>query len=229
MRLFEKQTFERFRDDDSAAVFSDLEFRNCTFQSCSISNTRSPQLRTTLRNLRLTNCTQYGCYLHAAIVEDVVVDRAHSHGFQTWGAVFKHVTLQGTIDYLMTSRLAVAGLATPQEQRAFDQANAEYYRHVDWALDISRGEFADLELRGVPGRLIRRDPETQALITRQAILDSRWRKLEFHSDVTSVAIDVFLKRGEGDYVLVAPKRAKRFDAQLADIELLRRAGIAEPD
>jgi hypothetical protein len=129
----------------------------------------------------------------------------------------------------MTSRLLIPGRCEPHEQRAFDEANAEYYRHVDWALDISEGEFKDLELRGVPARLIRRDPETQVLITRKVALQGPWRDLDFRSNVTPACISLFLGRDEPDYVLVAPKRSRRFRDCVADIELLRKAGIAEPD
>jgi len=48
-----------------------------------------------------------------------------------------------------------------RRQRIFDEANAEYYSTVDWALDIGRGEFVELDLRSVPAHLVRRDPETE--------------------------------------------------------------------
>ncbi|MBI3839913.1 MAG: hypothetical protein HY288_18475 [Planctomycetia bacterium] len=231
MRLFENETFHRFRDDDSGAVFSDLEFHNCIFRSCQISNTHSPALRTIVRNIRAIGCHQFACCVLGAIVEDVFVDGLKTHGetLQTWGTVFKHVTLRGKIDILMTSSLIFGGQATPVEQQAFDRANDDYYRSVDWALDISQGDFKDLDIRGVPGRLIKRDHETQALLTRQAMLDGKWRNLEFHTNITSIGISLCLDRGEPDLVLVAPKRDNTFRERLADIELLRRAGIAEPD
>ena len=44
-------------------------------------------------------------------------------------------------------------------------AGQAFYQKIDWALDISRGEFRDLELKGIPARLVRRDPETQLIVT----------------------------------------------------------------
>jgi hypothetical protein len=62
VKVFEKKTFERFYDQDSGAVFSDLEFRDCVFQSCAISMTQNPRLRSTIRNIKLINCEEVSCY-----------------------------------------------------------------------------------------------------------------------------------------------------------------------
>ncbi|MBI3839915.1 MAG: hypothetical protein HY288_18485 [Planctomycetia bacterium] len=232
MRIFRDREFKRFSPDaDSGSLFSDVHFEGCTFQSCSVGIAHTPDLRTTVRNIRFVNCDEYACFVQSPIVEDVVVDGFKTHGdtLLTFGAVFKHVVLQGKIDFLMTNEVLSPSDEMTEEQQAFNQANVDYYRDVDWALDIRQGEFKDIELRGVPGRLIRRDPETQALVTRQALLEGNWRKLEFHANVTTLAIGMFLERDEPDYVVVAPKRDNTFRERLADIELLRRAGIAEPD
>ena len=231
MQVYKSDTFDGFTDRDSAAVYSDIEFRNCEFQSCSISTTCSPPLRTTVRNVRLVNASEYGCAVDSAILEDVVVDGLNTHGdtLLTCGAVFKHVELKGKIDFLLLSNLVFPGHATPEEQQAFDEANAAYYAQVDWALDISRAEFKDIDIRGVPARLIRRDPETQVVITRENALTVSDKSLDFRGPATPVAINMFLDQGHPDFVLVVPKRDKRFNDYLADIQLLRKAGVAEPD
>lgn len=112
---------------------------------------------------------------------------------------------------------------------AFREANAEYYRHVDWALDISQAEFKELNIRGVPGKLIRRDLETQILITRQRALEGAWRDLPFREDLTAFSIDLMLQREMSDLVMIAPKRHRKFLSFLEDLQLLREAGVAEPD
>ncbi len=229
--LFENQSFEGIHDSDSRACFADMEFRSCYFQGCTLSITRSPSLRSTVRNIRFEKCSQRGCSIDAAVIEEVTVDGVTTHGqlLQTWGAVFKHVTLKGKIDRLMISQAIRAGLAEPEEQAAFDNANAEYYRGVDWALDISQGEFKELELRGLPARLIRRDPETQIVVTREKALQGEWRDLEFKEALTPFAIGRLLEGGGSDRVMVAGKRHRKFRRYLDDFNLLRKAGIAEPD
>jgi hypothetical protein len=230
-RVFERQRFEDFYDRNSGRVFADLEFRHCTFVSSSISITRNPRYRSLVRNVTLIQCEEIGCALDTAVVETVVVDGLKTSDlFQTWGAVFKHVTLKGKIGRIMISPAVAAGLATPAQQKAFDKANAEFYSTVDWALDISEAEFEEADIRGIPARLIRRDLETQVVITRGKALEGRWRQLDLSKTYWPTAIEFFLQDSEDpDLVLVAPKRDRDYLQLLKGLQLLREAGIAEPD
>jgi hypothetical protein len=230
MKKFEGQEFVQFYDDRSASIFSDLEFVRCSFQSSAISITLEPALRSTIRNVRLINCQQRGCSLWPAVVEDVVVERFRTNGlFQTWGAVFKHVTMRGRIGRVMLSPYVAPSMATPEQQRAFDAANAEYYSGVDWALDISEGEFDECELQRVPAQLVRRDPETQVVITREKAMRGTWRDLDLSKTHWKTSIEFFLERGDADVVLVAGKRARKYRDLLDGLKKLRDAGVAEPD
>src|SRR6202021_28063 len=104
MRVFEEIEFHRdaFADRDSTAVYEGLEFNRCYFQSYFLSLTSNPALRSTVRNVRLSECSQRGCTLYAAIVEDVLVDGFKTHGqlVRAHGAVFNRVVLRGKIDRL---------------------------------------------------------------------------------------------------------------------------------
>jgi hypothetical protein len=235
VQVFQNQRFHRFRDYDSRAVFSDLEFRNCEFQSCLVGITKNPQLCTTIRRVSLINCNDNGSSIGNAIVEDTLVESLKTPGlFQTFGAVFKHVVLRGKLDRLMICNyeLPDSSVNLPYQYEvvdAFREANTEYYRDVDWALDISQAEFKELDIRGVPGRLIRRDSQTQVLITRERALEGDWRKLPFRENLTPFAIDFMLQQELPDTVLIAPKRHRKFPLYLEDLQLLREAGLAEPD
>jgi hypothetical protein len=96
----------------------------------------------------------------AAVLEDVIVDSLKTIGLlQVWGAALKHVTLRGRVGEIMFSPQVDLGLAPEDVQSAFRKANAAYYRSVDWAIDIREADPDDLELAGIPGRLVRRNPE----------------------------------------------------------------------
>lgn len=181
--------------------------------------------------MNLIDCEQIGCSLYAAVVEDVVIDGLKTNGqlLQAWGAVFNRTILKGKIDRLMISSAVLPGVVTQGEQQAFDEASLEYYRHVEWALDISQGEFKELCIRGLPGHLIRRDPETQFLVTRERALLGDWKNLEFQENLLPGSLDLFLQRAETSLILVAPKRHPKFKNYLSDMRLLRLAGVAEPD
>lgn len=235
MRVFENQKFDRFYDRNSGAVFCDLEFRRCEFANCSVSLTYDPRLRSTVRNVRMVRCSASWSDPGAAIVEDVLIDGlATDRLLQTWGAVFKHVTLAGKIGRVMVSSiLCPIKDATPSRQRAFAEANAAYYADVDWALDISRAEFHECTIRGIPARLIRRDPETQVVVTRASAVQGRWRNLDLSGTHWATSLDLLLtdntRQNDADVVLVVPKRSSHFRRLLEGIELLRKSGVAEPD
>lgn len=232
-RVFENQTFRRFYEDGCGAVYSDFVFRRCTFDSCGISITRNPKLRTTVRNVQLIDSVRkrdpagFGC----AIVENCLVENLRVEALlQTWGAVFKHVTFKGRIGRIMLSTcLCPTSTTTDAMQRAFEQANAAYYASGDWALDISKAECEECEIRGIPAHLIRRDAETQVIITRESAMRGDWRKLDLEKTYWRAGIEFMLERGDPDVVLVAPKRARDFKHLLRGLQLLREAGVAEPD
>jgi hypothetical protein len=232
-KVFENRTFERFFEDGCGAVYSDLVFRGCTFRSCDISITDDPRLRTIVRNVRLIDCVRkrdpagFGC----AVVEDCLVENLKIEGLlQTWGAVFKHVTLRGRIGPLMLCNyLCPTSTTTEAMQRTFQEANSAYYSTVDWALDISQAEFEMCDIRGIPTRLIRRDPGTQVVVTRERAMQCEWTKLDLSKTDWQVGIELMLAAGDPDVVFAAGKRARDFEEQLRGLQLLREAGVAEPD
>ena len=237
MRVFKSQEFGRMRDFESGAVFADMEFVGCRLVSCSISSGLDWTRRSTGRNIRLIGCEERACRVGAAILEDIFVDGLKTHGrLGTWGAAFKHVTLKGRIGNLKVSDYipGVAGSAELAHRinLRFQAANAEYYRNVDWALDISRAEFEECELRGVPGELVKRDPETQILVNREKVIamQSEWERLELSETHWQIALrDLIGDEHLGSQVLVAPKRNPRFKVLLDGLNFLRHAGVAEPD
>jgi hypothetical protein len=230
MRTFENEEFTAFYDR-GGNVYEDLHFKRCTFVSSSISITEDPANRTTVRNVTLERCRVVGSAVDCAVVEDVLVDGLQTSDLhQAWGALFRHVTLRGKIGRLMVTPLISSRHRNTPEQAAFDEQREAYYETIDWALDISEAEAVELQLAGIPARLIRRDPETQAVITRQAALSGEWRELELvQKTVLGLAINQMLKRGDDDIVLVAERRARDFKQMVAGIQELRAAGVAEPD
>jgi hypothetical protein len=130
--------------------------------------THDPKLRSIVRNVRLVNCEQQGCSVHRAVVEDGLVDGLWTSGlFQAFGAVYKHVVICGNIGRIMLTSAVPRLSESWEDLRPLEQANTDYYTTVDWALDISEAQAEEIDIRGIPARLIRRDPETQVVITRE--------------------------------------------------------------
>lgn len=233
-RVFAGEEFDNFKDRDSSGLFADLEFRNCVFNSCSVSRTFDPQKRSRVRNVRIRDCEAAGCFVGPAIIEDAVVDGLRiPKVLIADGCVFRHVALRGRIDRVIIEPI-IPPTGIYEENRAkisswFEHANAEYYKNVDWALDIREGDFSDFDVRGIPSRLILRDTFTQAVVKREKILDGKWRKLDLSATWWPVSLELLQKSGWEDHVLIAPKRHRQFSQALKGIHMLRDAGIAEPD
>jgi len=129
----------------------------------------------------------------------------------------------------MFSPAVAPGVANRDQQQAFDDANAAYYKTVDWAMDISEGEFEECEIQCIPAHLVKRDPETQVVVTRAKAARGEWRQLDLSKTHWPISLNFLLNRGDQDVVLVAPKRGKKFRDLLAGLKLLRDAGVAEPN
>lgn len=229
-KYYDRQEFIGFVDRNSAKIYSDLEFRHCRFISCNISITRKPKKRSVIRNISFYNCQVTGCTIDAAIIEEVLISGLKTHNIlQTFGAVFKRVKFEGNIGEIMLTPLIFPGIAKPKEQAAFDQANAVYYKQVDWALDISEARFVECDIRRIPAKLIRRDPATQVVIKREKALLGEWKKLDLSKTYWKTSIQFFLDDGNDDLVLVAPKQDPNYPDLLDGLKMLRDAGVAEPD
>ncbi|MBS0261517.1 MAG: hypothetical protein JSS02_06125 [Planctomycetes bacterium] len=184
------------------------------------------------------NCIVNHVRCNNIIVEDVVVDglTVRLDPFFINGTVFKQVTLKGKIGTLCLRGKPLPGLAAgtgfeTDEVAPLLAANAEYYKHVDWALDISEGLFSAIDIEGIPVHLIRRDPATQFVITRRRATEIDWLNFEFQGDYAPGVLDIFLKDRPEDsaVVIVAGKRSRTFRETLADLQMLREKGVAEPD
>lgn len=227
IRIIEDLTFSCLYDNSLALVLSDMELRRCRFDNCVLSNTREPRRRSTVRNVRLIDCSCGDFSIGPAIVEDTVVyNLTIPSDFFTRGMTFKHVTLSGRIHDFVIAPLYVDVDGTGADVKPINDANIEYYRHVDWALDISGLECKSCEIRCIPPELVRRDPETQAIVRRANLASGRWRSRE---NIWNYALETALSEGEDGAILVAGKRARDFKKRLEGIRELRAEGIADPD
>jgi hypothetical protein len=229
-KKFTKRNFVDLHDRNSARLFQNLHIQNCQFESCTLSLTKDPGRRSSVHNVHIEDCEATGCIIYAAILQDVHVEGLQIHGLlQIWGAVFQRVTISGKVGGIMISPLLDPKRRNSEMQKRFEKASSDFYSDVDWALDISKAEFtAEIDIRGIPARLIRRDLETQAVVTREKAIEGNWRQLDLSGTNWPTAIEFLLKRDDPDVVLVAPKRHRSFGRLLQGIEQLRGAGIAEP-
>lgn len=56
---------------NSGRRFQNLRITDCQFESCSLSLTKDPRRRSTIRNVHTEDCEASGCIINAAILQDV--------------------------------------------------------------------------------------------------------------------------------------------------------------
>ncbi len=179
--------------------------------------------------MELCGATQRACFLYGVCIEDCSIHALKKLGripLFFWAPVFKHVTLSGRLSGIKINRLLEP--IPKKSQAAWDASCKAYYEDVDWALDIRHAKFqGGISFEALPGSLIRRDPETQVLVSRESLAAVDWKRMVQQHPAVGVAIDWFL---EGslftDVVLVASKGASYFRDELGVLELLRREGVA---
>jgi hypothetical protein len=235
--VFEGETFARRTRYVLPNVLHDVELHRCTFRQCQAPAQTSVGERPTIRNVLLDRCHIEASDLGPVIVEDCAIDTIWLHR-GNWGpqrltgCAFRHVTIRGNVNgALQLDYARRRNLATYALDDEFVVANAEYYASVDWALDIREARFEScwLHFSDVPARLIRRDPATQIVVTRDRAIASRWRELDLPEGAWRLSIEDFLATELPDLVLVACPRGTRYERQMATIDVLRAEGIAEPD
>jgi hypothetical protein len=242
MKRYEKETWDQVLDqgrgilnpkfaDPVGAVHEDLEFVRCKVRGGALGNkARSPVQRTIVRRVRASDCA-VSVDVGPVLFEDVDITNLRTGGV-LWvrAALYKHVFLKGKMGSLsLTSHRW--GHPSPDEQAAFDASAVEFYKSVDWALDISEARFRELDWRlNVPARLVRRDPATQAVVTRERAIEAAWRKIPLPLPV-SIALEMFVGSGHPDMILAAGALGAALDykQELEAIQDLRAAGIAEPE
>lgn len=235
MMAYSDRVFYGLDERGDKSRFEDMSFERCIFDDCVFSLTKDISRIAVVRRVSLTNCAMLRCQTGPAILSEVMVSGLKTDDLLIlWSPFFDRVTLSGEIGKLKVN-LSAGSMIKEERQRPFDDFRASFYKGMEWALDISQARFKEFDIRGVPGRLIRRDPESQILIKRERALEIAkpgWeRLLDPSNTLWPFCIRMFLKNGDEDTVLVAPlgaPKGKR-DKLLKGLQELRTLGLAEPD
>ncbi|MEV4106301.1 hypothetical protein [Nonomuraea sp. NPDC049695] len=223
MRLAD-QLFESVRNLNDRQVIEDVELSRCTFASAVLVQHSNPDLSLVVRNLRATGCTVNHCRVSGVRFEDITIAGLSVRGGTQYlhGCVLSHVKLSGRVGPLNIT----APLPSPDGElvQGAGQALIDAYRSIDWALDISEAEFADVSLNYVPGDLVRRDPRTQFLLRRENLSKLDGRELPKDADILVNQLNL---TPFDSTVVVAPTRSKQFRWFLETLEVLREMGLAE--
>lgn len=207
---------------------SGLDLRRVTLERCSSARSRTADQRPVLRDVRIVDLQLHSCVLNGAVLEDVEIDglTADARSGFVFGSELRRVTLRGRVKNLVLNPDYDTG--DPETTAAYEEMYAARLEDEEWMLDIS-GATGDITVRGYPSRFIRRDPATQAVVTREAAASRRWLDLDFGRSTFRVALHELARSDWEDTVLVVDPRPARREDDLRVIAELRAAGLALPD
>ena len=212
-------------DRDRNVLLRDLELVNCEFIGEGLVSYGGPFNRSTAENLRLKHCAVNSFFGLGAVFDDVVVDglRVSRSPVILNGCALRHVVLAGKCGRFLFNR----DVCHDDQKRnsAFADANAEFYKVVDWALDITSLDTSGFEIRGtIPAGLVRRDPDVHFIMTRSTALEGVWKNYE-PFDSFQISVSIFLHSGAEDDLFVVPKQSKNFKERLAFFRRLKSVGL----
>ncbi|MBB2487498.1 hypothetical protein H5407_19870 [Mitsuaria sp. WAJ17] len=169
-----------------------------------------------------------GCSVGPAIIRRSTFSGIRGDLLICWGTFFDQVKVFGRFDALMLNGVPKPGL-NEADKRIFSKKRSNFYRDVEWALDISQAEFSDFCIRysAVPIEKIILDPATQFVVDISGGVGGVDGLVL--SSYTKTMISQMLKERAEKGLLVAPKRdGKLFSAILQDADILRSAGYIKP-
>lgn len=190
-----------------------LRFEGCVFDYLAIAAPLA------IRDVTFLGCTFIQCSVldraTGATFSDVVFDRFAIKGKPCFlaGLDLRRVTFRGK------NRGTLILQQFPQS------VLSRTGREDDWAVDISSGEFSGLELRGLPSRLVRRNPEIHGVIRRERLLDGKWRKLSL--GVARIVLEDIEDGEQEDGLFLVNTLDRKWRERAEDLAKLRKAGIAD--
>ncbi len=221
--MADERAFSRTKVLNQVGTYSGIVLDGAVFEHCTLAQFDHP-LEILVRDASLVHCKATGnCFVHGVRFENVTVhDFAADELVDFAACVFRNVVLEGAIGPFITTR---AHPSLGGERRdEISRLMVDYYREVDWAIDISRGEFVDATLPMVPGNLVRRNPETQFLVKREVLEAHPLEELPFIGESYRRR---FSTSPFDSLVVVAPTRSDAFSEIHAQLSEMRELGLAE--
>lgn len=210
---------------------SDIAASGCQFNQCHV---RMPVRGwNRFADISLRDVSHWNCEISGAVLERVTLHNLKKIGSAPLfvsACLFKEVKLSGRISGL---KINLHGATFPSTRTdAWNTATRRFYEEVDWAIDISDAKFSGggVTFEALPGYLVRRNPQTQVLVRREAHQKTDWRAMDYQGTAIDYALSWFDQDSIFDSVVIAARSdAKNAQRDMAVLSMLRTAGIANQD
>lgn len=216
------QVFTAKKVVNQPIVYEGFELDSVEFRSCALAQFEQP-LQTVVREGSARNCKVSSCSVHGVKFENVDVENiSFSKPMEFAACAFQHVSLKGKIGQFITTPPHYS--LNEVVKAAFNSALVDFYKDVDWALDIAAAQFVDATIYMIPGNLVRRDPETQFILRRSSFESISRDSLP---PMARIYFDRFEATPFDSYVEIAPTRSKSFKMIYETLAELKSSGLAE--
>ena len=233
MKEFINQEF-KMMFDDGGAILSDLIFKNCIFDNCALSISKNPSNISKIKNVIAENLSVSSCDIGPCIFEDVLIENLRINEILIFHSpLFKNVKLSGNIGNLKINSAAFSIYDRPDLQNCFNELRNNYYKNIEYALDISEAKFLSFDCNGIPSDLIKRNKDSQFIIRKKNIsnIDRLNKEFAIAYPYVFFMVKMFLDSPHLDEVLVAPlaKPTKKYKPILEGLTRLQELGIVDED
>ena len=222
------ETSEIGRTRHAQALFSNVlvregaigghDFHRCRFDGLNLNAVKG---RIVVRDATLDRCTFAGSFSKRVAFADCTLLAPKVVGANTfYSCVFKHVRVTGDLGGRLRVYESFGDEDARERERARQEA-AEYYRDVDWALDLREADVSGIRLEGVPPALVRRDPKTLLLLWTKDAQHSVWQSKQVNG-WRPYALDRAVKYGQASAFVGLSRRSEP-----AVIAALREAGVVD--
>lgn len=238
VKVYEGRLVTNFDVPSSTREWQDLEFHRSVFDKIFFIVEDLVSDRTMIRDSRFSYSVVTGdTQIDDLVLDNVVIDGLKSGDDATirigGSVVFNHVKLRGIVDPVVTLS-AGSGLRIDStkfvRQRAIHESNVEFYKSVDWALDISEAQFNGPAIfREIPAQLMVRNPLSQVLVLREDAEKVDLDAIGFGASGWDNAIRNMVRSSSDSIVLAAPTRGDKVHAYQRLLSRMRESGLAAAD
>lgn len=218
-----RQTFRDVRVDKEALTLSAVDLRGCTLDGLFIDGRQKPVV---IRGATAEKCVLRRVWLLGAVLDECVLSSPKcSNQPKLTGCLFRHVTLRGPVGWMRIDAWN-GDLLDAKARAKAKAAAAEFYRDVDWALDIREARTGELTIEDVPLALIRRDPERQLLLRAEGAAHPIW-KTAAAQPWSFEARTLLKERREGALLMLPETSSKYYPKYEALAKELRRLRLVD--
>lgn len=196
-------------------------FRRCSFKACVVSVPSSGGEHLRVSDVNLESCKVTGGGLRGVWLRNCrISDLTLSSESQVLGCIFENVILSGRMKRILVND----SLPFVTNPKPFQAAVQQAYSTLPLALDISGLVCPDLDIRGVPARLIRINEREHFVVRRSALAGSGWQALDYSGTSYGIALGQLEKSDWEDRVLALPTGKGR-DRALDVVAQMRERGL----